>query len=287
MVMGETDFKDPDLTDVPEPRSMLGASTPDQPLSVFVESPESPDFAEALDAVEFLATSGESFLPPILHIISQLNIDIDGALSPIFSFVEVNAIPLLDIANSVLFPIISDTFITSEDILLLLGCANLVAACGGASKACLDRFIQCGLHDSFFACLPRLLSVDATETINAVLDALTIILKRLSWLQIRVRLSSEHLDAVFSLTHPLSEESTLPFVRFLHSLMASEFLDHGQASRVENVMSAILHRCFLLPIDQVGDELRDRLRQLAEIATVFGRPVILHKIAEQPPHRVN
>jgi hypothetical protein len=42
-------------------------------------------------------------------------------------------------------------------------------------------------------------------------------------------------------------------------------------------MNPIFYRCFLLPTDEVSDELRNELGQLAEIAMVFGRPIILGK----------
>jgi hypothetical protein len=64
--MAERDFKDADISDVPDPQLMLGAVTAEQPLSAFVECPEPSDFRSALEAVDFLATRGESFLPPIL-----------------------------------------------------------------------------------------------------------------------------------------------------------------------------------------------------------------------------
>jgi hypothetical protein len=107
------------------------------------------------------------------------------------------------------------------------------------------------------------------------LDALTIIWKRLSWLRIRLSLSSEHLDAVFSLTNPLSEANTVPFVRFLHSMMVSGFLDQDQTDRVENGMNAVFYQIFLIQTDEVDDKLRNQLGQLAEIAMALGHRIIL------------
>jgi hypothetical protein len=48
------------------------------------------------------------------------------------------------------------------------------------SKVCLTQFVESRLHSYLVACLPRLLHFEASNPIVSVLDALTIIWKRLS-----------------------------------------------------------------------------------------------------------
>jgi hypothetical protein len=269
--MSDVNSRSRDFSDVPDSNSITGVVLTGQPLSVFDEYPRLPSLAAAINAVKCLVTDGKSFLPPILYITSQIPHHVDRALSPLFSFVDFEESSLLEIADSKLFPIIQATFMNSDDVSLLLGCCNLVAACGCASKDCLVRIIESGLHSSLFACLPRLPRLGSSETIVGILDALTIIWKRLSWLRIRVNLSPDQLDAVFSVARPLSGANDIPFVRFLHCLMVSGFLDPAQTDRVANGINAVLYRCFLRHTDQVDAEHQDQLGQLAEIVLVLSR----------------
>jgi hypothetical protein len=119
------DYKAVNFTDVPDATSMLVG---ENPFSVLAECQEFSDLATALEAVDGLATEGESFFDPIKYIIEQIPIDLHRTLSHVFVLLEFEEIPLLEIVYSPLFAIIRDTFIQYDDISLLLGCANLVEA---------------------------------------------------------------------------------------------------------------------------------------------------------------
>jgi hypothetical protein len=261
--MSKIDYKSPKFTDIPDAKLIRAG---EKRLSLFTEFPEPPDFAPALDAVEGLDAEGESFLDPIRYITSQIPIDLGIALSPLFLFLDFDEIPLLQLADSPLSAIIREAFIHSGDASLLLGCANLVAACSCLSRACLSKFINSGLHRSLFACLPRLPLLDSLDTIVAVLDALTIIWKRLSWARLTIALDPEELDELFSLLSPLAPALNVPFVRLLHSLLSYAPLDAAQATRVYSVICAILSISFNVNAEAIGDVVQAQLGQMAEIA---------------------
>jgi hypothetical protein len=268
--VSDGDYKSPGFTDIPGSKS-IGAA--EKPLSLLQQFPDPPDFGDALEAVEGLANAGESFLDVIQYITREIPVDLGPALSPLFVFVDFDEIPLLQLADSPLSAIIRDTFIQSNDDLLLLSCANLVAACACVSKACLNKFIQSGLHSSLFACLPLLESLDP---IAAVLDALTIIWKRLSWVHLSITLESEQLEALFSIARPLSLALRIPFVRLLYSLLAYGSLDEVQADRVDSLICAILFRCFHVQAEAISALIQDavaqeELGQMTEIAFLLNQ----------------
>jgi hypothetical protein len=227
--------------------------------------------ATALEAVEHFVTKGESFFGPICYITRQICVDVHRALSPLFDLVDFDEIPLLEISDSGLFSIIQETLMMSDDVLLLVSCANLIAACACVSKACLAEFLASGLHDSLFACLPRLHQLDAPKAIVAVLDALTIIQRRLSWVHIHATLNSNHITAVFSIASPLCQATTIPFVRLFYSMLVSGLVEEGQVGRVENGIRNVLYRSFHVSVEEFDPLLLDQLGELAEIAMDLNR----------------
>jgi hypothetical protein len=254
-------------------RDQLAIIVDEKPLSVFNKFPEPPDLTEALKAVASFANEGESFLEPILYITRQIPIDVNRVLSPLFDFVNFDEIPLLEIAHSPLSQIIQFAGIQLNDVSLLLGCAHLVAACACVSNRCLAKFIKFELHSSLFACLPFLPLPEPSKTIIAVLNALTIIWKRLSWAHISAPFGSQQLDSLFSIAQRLSPPFTIPFIRLLHSLLSYGSLDETQDNRVRRLIHILLSRRFHLRVGVLDDVLRDELGQLAEIAMVLSHSI--------------
>jgi hypothetical protein len=267
----KVDYKPNDFTRSLVPDLVSSLSDFEEVRPATTDSPDDSMLSSALDAFVGLAGECNSFLDPLRYIRSTIIIDIDGALAPAFDFSNFVELHLERIANSPLFEIIFDTLMMSSDKSLLLESVNLVVACACVSKDCILSMVNIGLHHSLFSLISQFSAAEFLGIAIEILNALTIIWKRLSSIGISSTLSFTELDDLFQMNCPLLPVFSVPFARLLLSFLAYGSLDASTQHHVAFILQTILCTSFHIPSDDLVPDPDETLGQLADIFIFMNR----------------